>query len=80
MNWVRHPYPSKGQKMKALKYAAIALAVLLITFVTAPLWGGCEFNNTLCQTWCEVRHMNNGFDETTCKASCLADKLSCKTK
>ncbi len=66
--------------MKAIKYAGIALALLLVAFITAPLWGGCDFNSSLCQTWCEVRHMNSGVEEATCKASCLADKLSCMAK
>ncbi|ARN76206.1 hypothetical protein [Oceanicoccus sagamiensis] len=66
--------------MKTIKYAASALAVFVVIVFTAPLWGGCNFNSNLCHSWCELRHFNSGFNEATCKASCLTDKLSCMAK
>ena len=66
--------------MKPVKIIAIVLIGLAVAILTAPVWGGCGFNYTLCSSWCEIRHFNSSFKSTACKGSCGADKLSCLAK
>ncbi|MCW9014289.1 MAG: hypothetical protein OQL06_10945 [Gammaproteobacteria bacterium] len=66
--------------MKAIKIIFIIIVLIITAVLSAPLWGGCEFNNQLCSLWCEARHFDSSFNETTCKGSCVADKLSCLAK
>lgn len=66
--------------MKIVKIAAIAVFLLVVAVLTAPMWGGCDFNETICSNWCELRHMNSELKTAACKASCAADKLSCLAK
>jgi hypothetical protein len=66
--------------MKPGKIMFIAIFVLMAAILSAPLWGGCQFNYQLCNTWCALRHLNSSFEEIACKGGCSADKLSCLAK
>lgn len=66
--------------MKPAKIIAIVAAVLIVAILTAPFWGGCQITNTLCSTWCDIRHFNSTFKSTACKGSCAADKMACLAK
>ena len=66
--------------MKRLKLIVIALAILLVAILTAPLWGGCNITYSLCSSWCEIKHFNSSFKSTACKGSCAADKVACLAK
>ena len=66
--------------MKLVKIISIAVTVLVVFILTAPVWGGCGFNYTLCSSWCEIRHFNSSFKNTACKGGCGADKLACLSK
>lgn len=66
--------------MKAVKIIATIAAALMIASISAPLWGGCNFNQELCQTWCDVRHIESKINKAACQASCLTDKVSCMAK
>lgn len=67
-----------------MKLAIKALLILVVLFVlavlSAPLWGGCGFNEQICDAWCELRHYGSDLERITCKASCVADKASCLAK
>lgn len=66
--------------MKPAKIVFISIVVLMAAVLSAPLWGGCNFNYQLCTSWCSIRHFNSSFDKIACKGSCSADKLSCLAK
>lgn len=66
--------------MKTKKILFAGIFIFMAAVLTAPLWGGCGFNYTLCSTWCEIRHMNSSFDAVACKGACSADRLSCLAK
>ncbi|MCW8854446.1 MAG: hypothetical protein OQK76_09420 [Gammaproteobacteria bacterium] len=66
--------------MKPVKIIGIAVVVLIIAILTAPVWGGCGFNYTLCSGWCEIKHFNSSFQSTSCKGGCGAEKLACLAK
>lgn len=66
--------------MKVIKIIVAIAAGLIIASLSAPLWGGCNFNQKLCQTWCDVRHIGSKINKTACQASCLTDKVSCMAK
>ena len=66
--------------MKIFKIIFIVIVLLIVAILSAPLWGGCSFNEEICSLWCEARHFDSSLNKTTCKGSCVADKLSCMAK
>jgi len=66
--------------MKAVQIIGAIVIFALVAFVSAPLWGGCDLNEDLCQTWCDVRYSDSAIQKGTCKASCVTDRLGCLAK
>ena len=66
--------------MKPAKMLFIGLFIVMAAVLSAPLWGGCQFNYQLCSGWCNLRYFNFSFDRMTCKGSCSAEKLACLAK
>ncbi len=64
----------------AIKTILILVVLFMLAVLSAPLWGGCDFNKQLCNAWCELRHFDSDLERITCEASCLADKASCLAK
>ena len=57
-----------------------AVALVIVASLSAPTWGGCGFNETLCSGWCEVRHFDSELKQASCRAGCATDKLVCLAK
>lgn len=58
----------------------VLISLATVASLSAPLWGGCGYNERLCSGWCEVRHVNAELQQAACRAACAADKLSCLMK
>lgn len=65
---------------KFVKILLTPVVLFFIAFISAPLWGGCDFSQHVCEQWCQLRHYDNDIKLVRCKAGCAVDKLSCITK
>lgn len=66
--------------MKLAKPAVIVALIVVVAAMTAPIWGGCDFQYQARSSWCDIRHFNSDLKKVSCKAGCAADKLACLAK
>ncbi len=59
------------------KILLILILVAGAAAATIPLWGGCDLNYRLCDTWCSLRHMDSSAEASICQAKCATKKAGC---
>ncbi|MCG6975978.1 MAG: hypothetical protein LJE56_06135 [Acidiferrobacterales bacterium] len=66
--------------MKLAKPAVIVALIIAVAVITAPIWGGCDFQYQTCSSWCDIRHFNSDLKKVACKTGCAADKVACLSR
>ncbi len=62
------------------KLITLVVVIGAIAGATLPLWASCDLQSDVCSQWCGLRHYDSDIKAASCRAGCVADRLSCLAK
>ena len=59
---------------------SLFLTTLLFTLASSVSYADCSLEQTICETSCNVRYINDTFGKMGCMTKCAAERGVCSTK